>query len=255
MRRHDALLRMASLAVPVRLRCEWLRTWQSELFYVPQSEATAFCLGAAKDAGSLWREGSGGWLDSPYRYLAVLSASSAAVYCAGLCAAKVALSLPLCTSVQEVKLALLLFFLLISVGAIIGKGQGAVWPAGFRDGAFLGLKLVMGVPIFYGVLFLGIALGIPVLHPMVIYVFVVRAIFADQRRRCPRCLRYLGSPVAIGSAAETFLHWYGTESICVRCCALMEMPDVSCSYWAEHRLLPLDSSWAEVFSEQAEARS
>jgi len=60
---HLGLLRCASLLVPARIRAEWSQEWRTELWYVlrecstesgasprPIQEATAFCLGAYRDA-------------------------------------------------------------------------------------------------------------------------------------------------------------------------------------------------------------
>jgi hypothetical protein len=47
-----AILRMASLLAPSDQRAEWVKEWQSELWYIPRSRAPLFCLGAFRDA--LW---------------------------------------------------------------------------------------------------------------------------------------------------------------------------------------------------------
>src|SRR5262249_1288306 len=45
-----AIVRAASLLTPGDRRDEWIKEWQSELWYVPPREATRFCLGAFRDA-------------------------------------------------------------------------------------------------------------------------------------------------------------------------------------------------------------
>jgi hypothetical protein len=72
---HLGLLRCATLLVPARRRAEWSQEWRTELWYVlrecssessassrPIQEATAFCLGAYRDAfclrKRLWQEHS-----------------------------------------------------------------------------------------------------------------------------------------------------------------------------------------------------
>src|SRR5215471_7993622 len=45
-----AIVRAASLLTPGDRRDEWIKEWQSELWYVPPCEATRFCLGAFRDA-------------------------------------------------------------------------------------------------------------------------------------------------------------------------------------------------------------
>ena len=250
---HGALLRLASLGVPARLRSEWLRTWRSEFWYVPRRHATAFCLGAMKDAALLGRDHSGERFDSPLHYLLALTACSAAVYLLGLTAVKATLSLSDGSHAKEEPTAFaLLFLLLMGVGVLVGRSQGVAWPVGFRDGAFLVVKLAAAVPIFYGTLFLGIALRAPVLHPLIAFVLVARCVFSDQLRRCPHCLRYLRAPVAIGCASDTFLHWYGTETLCLRCRALLQVPDASARYCAVQRWVRLDDSWDEVLADHVE---
>src|SRR5258708_5693273 len=51
LRRHRAILRVASFLAPGPQRAEWLAEWSAELCYVTHG-ATAFCLGAFLDA--LW---------------------------------------------------------------------------------------------------------------------------------------------------------------------------------------------------------
>ena len=45
-----AIVRAASLLTPCDRRDEWIKEWQSELWYVPPPDATRFCLGAFRDA-------------------------------------------------------------------------------------------------------------------------------------------------------------------------------------------------------------
>src|SRR5580692_2954837 len=78
-----AILRAASLLAPGDRRAEWVREWQSELWYIPRHGATQFCLGAFRDA--LWvRRNSAGidkrsgiHLVSPIACLAFLAALAA----------------------------------------------------------------------------------------------------------------------------------------------------------------------------------
>lgn len=242
-----ATLRVASLAVPRRLRSEWLHTWQSESYYVPSHERTAFCRGALKDATLMSWSHTGDLLDTPANCLVILFCCSAGIYFLGMAAAESTLQLSYWSDAKNDPIAaVLLILLLMGVGLIVGR-QTVARPAGFRDFAFLSLKLACAVPIFYGVLLLGMALHAPVLHPMIAFLLVTRLIFADQLRRCPRCLHYLRTPVAIGSASDTFLHWYGIEALCNRCRARVEIPDDSAQYCAKYRFIPLDDSWNDLF--------
>jgi hypothetical protein len=79
-----------------------------------------------------------------------------------------------------------------------------------------------------------------------------RWVLLDQRRRCPVCLRSLTHPVHIGTPSETFLEWYGTESLCSRGHGLLHTPEVPASY-STQQWLSLDASWQELFPEVARA--
>jgi hypothetical protein len=77
----------------------------------------------------------------------------------------------------------------------------------------------------------------------------LRWVVMDQRRRCPVCLRLLTNPVRIGSASQTFLEWYGTESTCSRGHGLLHVPEISASYNSTEQWLRLDASWDDLFSQ------
>src|SRR5271165_5775610 len=73
------ILRVASFLTPGDQRSKWLREWRSELWYIPQSGATRFCLGAFGDALWLRRENCTTvklrfHLESPLSCVAFLSA-------------------------------------------------------------------------------------------------------------------------------------------------------------------------------------
>src|SRR3569623_1643264 len=77
---HFIILRAASLLVPGGQRAGWIAEWKSELWYIPLSHATAFCVGAFQDA--LWlrrnrpvsEQPTGIHLNSPLSCLALLTA-------------------------------------------------------------------------------------------------------------------------------------------------------------------------------------
>jgi hypothetical protein len=75
----------------------------------------------------------------------------------------------------------------------------------------------------------------------------------DQRGRCPVCLRLLTDSVRIGSPSQTFLAWYGAESICARGHGVLHNPELVngcyCKEW-----LNLDGSWSSLFVEAAGVR-
>jgi hypothetical protein len=68
----------------------------------------------------------------------------------------------------------------------------------------------------------------------------------DQRRRCPVCLRTLTDPVRIGSPSQTFLDWYGGESMCSRGHGLLQVSEISNSC-SGNEWLNLDPSWSGLF--------
>src|SRR5277367_5315974 len=78
-----AILRAASLLAPPDQRAGWMEEWRSELWYVPQSRAMAFALGAFRDAFWLRRynpspkKRTGIHLESPLSCLALLAALAA----------------------------------------------------------------------------------------------------------------------------------------------------------------------------------
>src|SRR5262245_57387509 len=78
------ILRAASLLTPVDRRAEWIKEWQSELWYLHRRGATSFCLGAFRDALYLRRNDqspavrTGIHLESPLSCLAFLAMLAAA---------------------------------------------------------------------------------------------------------------------------------------------------------------------------------
>lgn len=70
-----------------------------------------------------------------------------------------------------------------------------------------------------------------------------RWVLLDQRRRCPECLRPLSAPVRIGAPSQTFLEWYGVESLCHSGHGLMHAGEAVASYSNGPTWLRLDGSW------------
>jgi hypothetical protein len=70
---------------------------------------------------------------------------------------------------------------------------------------------------------------------------------ADQRQRCPMCLRRVTNPATVGLASRTFLGWNGTEMICMGGHALLHVPSLPTSWFSGQRWLYLDSSWEFLF--------
>jgi hypothetical protein len=64
----------------------------------------------------------------------------------------------------------------------------------------------------------------------------------------------LTNPVRIGTPSQTFLGWYGAESICSRGHGLLHISEISSSYSETPEWLSLDDSWSDLFSEAAGVR-
>lgn len=82
-----------------------------------------------------------------------------------------------------------------------------------------------------------------------ICLFGFRWAVADQRKRCPVCLRRVTNPATVGLASRTFLGWNGTEMICMGGHALLHVPSLPTSWFSGERWLYLDSSWEFLFAD------
>lgn len=74
---------------------------------------------------------------------------------------------------------------------------------------------------------------------------------ADQRHRCPVCLRRVTNPASVGLASRTFLGWNGTEMICMGGHTLLHVPALPTSWFSDQRWLYLDSSWQFLFADSS----
>jgi hypothetical protein len=251
--KNHAILRAASLFVPSGERSEWIEEWQSELWYVPRSQATRFCLGAFRDA--IWlRWNAGAYLkrprlnlDSPVHCLAFLAAAAAlSLWIGNRLATMLPLSPPHGVDFGQIAV---IYLLLAAVAFAIGDGPGRrrhpLLSHKPRGWIFLAAKIVLFLPIMQCVMVAMLVLHIPFLFFGACFLF--RWVFSDQRRRCPVCLRLLANPVRIGNSSHTLLEWYGAESMCLRGHGFLQIPEISASYCAE-QWLKLDGSWRPMFS-------
>jgi hypothetical protein len=260
-----ATLRMASFLAPSHQRAEWLEEWRSELWYVPGREATAFCMGAFRDAYWLRRNNlnpvklSEMSLESPLRCLALLAAPSAlSIFLmfrfaprqgpgppqgtggfADLCAGMLMLSCLLLPSV-------------LWLWRPPATRNRLPWPSRLRRGIFLALKLALLLPTIMGGYivqsFWGPLGGATSVAWDAAVILALRWAFTDQQRRCPVCLRLLSNPIRIGTPSRTLLEWYGTESTCSRGHGLLHVPETSASYSGTQQWLRLDDSWSGLFT-------
>src|ERR1700733_250656 len=239
-------LRVASLLAPRDQRAEWVKEWQSELWYIPPHGATRFCLGAFRDAFWLRRNNtavkrSGMHLESPLSCLALLATLAT-------------LSILIAITVRVPDLPpgpfppqrasdlagacsiMLLFSALLLPGTLRvwrapSNRHPMSWPSRLRWGVFLALKIALLQPImlcgFIVELMMGQLGGFAALGFDAAVILALRWIILDQQRRCPVCLRLLTAPVRIGTPSRTFLEWYGTESTCSRGHGLLHISEMS----------------------------
>ena len=268
------VLRAASLLAPGDQRDEWLAGWRSELWYIPRRGATRFCLGAFPDALWLRRNNlshvmqAGSHLESPLACLAFLA------ILAGV-SLSIAARLPgpqwgpgpahvLARNLLEGCIAMLMISGLALPPILLAMGTGAnrypmPWPNRLRRWIFLALKIALMQPPmlcgFFVVLWLGPVVPVaPQLGVFAIWTLTFRWVIVDQHRRCPVCLRLLTEPVRIGSASQTFLEWYGSESVCSRGHGLLHTSEMSASYSGRPHWLRLGDSWRGLFSPAAGVR-
>ena len=120
-----------------------------------------------------------------------------------------------------------------------------------RRWIFFGLKALLLLPIVcFGSLDVASLVGTGFqMHGFIVSsVVAMRWALADQRRRCPVCLRVLSNPTRIGGPSHVFLEWYGTELICVQGHGLLYVPEIPTSCYSTQRWQYLDPSWSTLFS-------
>ncbi|WP_109488716.1 ABC transporter permease [Occallatibacter savannae] len=130
---------------------------------------------------------------------------------------------------------------------------------GLRRFCFLGGKfiLVAGIGLFasfdiaycYTASFSPAAECLQLVSCFAICLFGFRWALADQRHRCPVCLRRVTNPASVGLASRTFLGWNGTEMICMGGHTLLHVPALPTSWFSDQRWLYLDSSWQFLFAD------
>jgi len=235
-----AILRSAAVLVPGDRRAEWLREWRAEVCYVDCGRVR-FCLGAYRDA--LWLRLYGEsqpWLDSPLTCLLMLAVM------AGSCAA-----IDLRMSVWGTEPGSLgpfqVFVTIVGYACVIMPATTRFSLGEYphndhlrRRWVFLASKLLLVLAAFY---FAGSALthlrrgGTGVLVLLWGFILTFRWILADQRRRCPVCLRLLSHPVHVGQASRIFLGWDGTEFLCRKGHGLLHVPETPTSWYHTQRWL------------------
>jgi hypothetical protein len=149
-------------------------------------------------------------------------------------------------------LAMLLFACVLLRVMTSGVTVGHLRMVGPRRGLFLGAKVLLVLPIvLFGSLDLA-ALG-DALSPAFIDIamfgslFAARWILADQRERCPVCLRLLANPVRMGQSSRILLDWHGTELMCLRGHGLLYVPEWPALWPTRQHWMGLGTSWRGLF--------
>jgi hypothetical protein len=80
------------------------------------------------------------------------------------------------------------------------------------------------------------------------YMIAFRWALRDQHVRCPECLNGLAHPTLMGTSSQTFLDWYGTQSVCMKGHGLLNVPEAPTISFEAQCWQRLDRSWAILFS-------
>jgi len=145
------------------------------------------------------------------------------------------------------------------MGRALAHRSPIAWRVRLRWWIFLALKIALVQPIMLCgfVILLRVGPLIPIVAQLALVVgwlLTLRWVVLDQRCRCPVCFRLLTSPVRIGNPAETFLEWYGAESMCPRGHGLLHTSESLAEDSPNGSWLGLDDSWTGLFSETAGVR-
>jgi hypothetical protein len=267
------ILSVASLVVPDEQRAEWLAEWSGELW---QAEAmgrgaTAFCLGAFRDAFWLRRNArlpraygpllidcprtpapppapESRLLDSPVRciaFLGFLAAMNWVIY------QLFTAHLPEPSLFRDQWGLLICTCLVAPSVTSIYLGDYPGEHHRFRRRLFLTAKMAL---IFAAVIFgaRDVALASQNFFSGAWMTFWgtllgVRWAFLDQQRRCPVCLRLLSNPVRIGLSSHNFLEWNGIELACLRGHGLLHVPGGLSIWFTRQRWMRFDASWRSLF--------
>jgi len=241
---HMVILRNAALLVPASTRAEWLAEWRAELWYV-EHDATAFCLGSFRDA--LWLRTKSFSarralsLDSPSRCVILLASLNVLTLLLAAPPRNLWMSALSARGPKQLALALLWMYLeallVLSTLDPLALGRYAVNDRApslvvrLRRWVFLAIKIALVPPI----LFFGTVALTPIFPPAAAILFIglicgLRWVLADQRRRCPSCLRFLSNPVEIGTPAHMLFRRHGTELSCARGHGSLYVPRTATSW-------------------------
>ncbi len=150
------------------------------------------------------------------------------------------------------------FVMLLGIGFLLAAlttslSLGEHGGTGSRRWIFLAAKTALILPGLYcGTLDL-IALAEtlhcvgPVMAIYPAYPLAIAWIAADQRRRCPVCLRRLSNPARVGQGTGTLLGYCATELVCLRGHGLLHIPEFPTICFHAQKWFSLDASWSSLF--------
>ena len=261
-----AILRLASLLAPSEERARWIEEWRSELWYIPRSRATFFCLGAFRDAFCVRQIQPRGPREariqsgSPFACLAFLVILAAV----GIA---IAVELPLLQlgpwpSPIPIRKLLMAYAAMLLVSALASPAIFLTMPRShanvgrlpcrvrLRSASFLLGKVVLLQPALLCVFVFCIAFApLAYFAPYLLcasWILALRWIFRDQCHRCPICLRLLTPPVRIGTPSRTFLEPYADGSMCSRGHGLLHAGGASVTYAERARWLSIDGEMGRL---------
>jgi hypothetical protein len=150
------------------------------------------------------------------------------------------------------------FLMMLGIGFLIAAlttslSLGEYAGPGSRRWIFLAVKTALILPALYcGTLdLIALAESIHSVAPMMAiypgYPLVIAWMAADQRRRCPVCLRRLTNPVRVGEGAGPLLGSSATELVCLRGHGLLHIPEFPTTCFHAQRWFSLDASWSGLF--------
>jgi hypothetical protein len=149
----------------------------------------------------------------------------------------------------------------VLVAIITARSPGGhLRKTGPRRTLFLAAKALLIVPIVaFGSLDLA-SLGGSV-SPLFFHIALCASLFAahwmlaDQRKRCPVCLRPLANPVRIGESSHILLEWHGTELMCLRGHGLLYVPEWPAIWSGRQSWIALGPSWGGLFPRSGPAKA
>jgi len=158
--------------------------------------------------------------------------------------------------------AILAFFVFacVLVAIITSRSPGGhLRRSGPRRSLFLAAKALLVLPIVaFGSLDLASLGGSvsPLLFDIALCgsLFAAHWMLADQRRRCPVCLRPLANPVRIGESSRILLEWHGTELMCLRGHGLLYVPEWPAIWSGRQSWMALGPSWRGLFPRSSPAK-